>query len=205
MDSVIDAILAQDPLTVILLLMLLSALENVFPPVPADLAAALGAFWAVRAGISPAWVGLACFTANQATAIGVYYWARAQGEAVLHSRTFRALLPVEIQPRVRGHIERFGSLGIFVSRFLPGLRAGVLPFAAINGLPPLRALLPAGIASLLWYLTLTMVGSALGLAYDEVRTTVASATAVLGALGIAAVILGGLLLFLAGRRARSGR
>ena len=36
---------------VILALMLLSALENVFPPVPADVAAALGAFWAVRAGI----------------------------------------------------------------------------------------------------------------------------------------------------------
>ena len=205
MDAFVDFILRQDPATVILALMLLSALENVFPPVPADVAAATGAFWAVRAGISPILVGALCFLANQASAVLVYFWARSLGEAVLRSREFHLLLPPEIQPAVRRYVERFGGLGIFLSRFLPGLRAGVLPFAAINGVSPLRALIPAGFASLLWYVGLTAAGSALGLAYDEVKTTVARVTGALGAAGLLIAGVGIALLWRAARRARAKR
>ncbi|MBK5255355.1 MAG: hypothetical protein JJE39_04920 [Vicinamibacteria bacterium] len=205
MDALLQFVLAQDPVTVILLLMLISMLENVFPPVPADVATALGAFWAVRAGVSPVLVGLLCFVGNQISAFSVYFWARAKGEAVLRSSAFRSLLPVEIQPVVRGHIERFGSAGIFFSRFLPGLRAGVLPFAAINGLSPLKALGPATLATLIWYLALTAVGSALGLAYDDVRETVARATGLLGALGITLAVVGAALLWRTGKKARARR
>lgn len=205
MEAFFDFVLRQDPALVILVLMLLSALENVFPPVPADVAAALGAFWAVRAGVSPVLVGALCFLGNQASAMGVYFWVRARGEAVLQSREFHLLLPPEIQPAVRRYFDRFGGLGIFLSRFLPGLRAGVLPFAAINGVSPLRALVPATLASLLWYACLTAAGSALGLAYDEVRTTVARVTGALGTVGILIAALGFFLLWRAARRARTRR
>lgn len=206
MDAFLEFILAQDPLTVILLLMLLSALENVFPPVPADVAAALGTFWSVRSGHStPVMVGLLCFLANQASATAVYFWVRTKGRAVLESPVFRSLLPPEIQPVVRREIERYGALGIFISRFLPGLRAGVLPFAAINGLSPMRSLLPAALASLLWYVALTVAGSALGLAYDDVRATVGRVTGVLGIVGVVIFLAGGVLLFRAGKRARARR
>lgn len=205
MDAFLDLVLRQDPLTVILVLMLLSALENVFPPVPADVAAALGAFWAVRAGISPALVGMLCFLANQASAVGVYIWVRERGDAVRQSREFHLLLPPEIQPAVRRYFDRFGGLGIFLSRFLPGLRAGVLPFAALNHVSPLRALLPAGIASLLWYGALTAAGSALGLAYDDVKTTVARVTGALGTVGILIAAAGTAVLWRAAAKARAKR
>jgi membrane protein DedA with SNARE-associated domain len=184
MDAFVEFILAQDPTLVIVLLMALSALENVFPPVPADVAAALGTFWAVRTGRSPVWVGFLCFAANQASAIAVYAFARARGEAVLKSKVFRAIMPEDVQNVVARNIDRFGGLGVFVSRFLPGLRAAVLPFAAIHGLSPARTLWPAAAASLLWYTGLTIAGSALGLAYDEVRSTVARFTGALGVVGI---------------------
>jgi membrane protein DedA with SNARE-associated domain len=205
MDAFVDFVLRQDPAVVIVVLMLLSALENVFPPVPADVAAALGAFWAVRAGISPVLVGVLCFLGNQASAVGVYFWVRERGEAVRQSREFHLLLPPEVQPAMRRYFDRFGGLGIFLSRFLPGLRAGVLPFAALNHVSPSRALVPAALASLLWYAALTAAGSALGLAYDDVKSTVARVTGVLGTVGIvvgAAVVL---LLWRAGRRARAKR
>jgi len=204
-DAFLDFILHQDPAMVILTLMLLSALENVFPPVPADVAAALGAFWAVRAGVSPVLVGALCFLGNQVTATGVYFWARARGAAVLRSREFHLLLPPEVQPAVHRYVNRFGGLGIFVSRFLPGLRAGVLPFAAIHGVSPLRALIPSALASLLWYAGLTAAGSALGLAYDEVKTTVARVTGALGTVGVVIAFALIVLLFRAGRRARARR
>ena len=205
MDTIVDFILAQDPVLVVLLLMLLSALENVFPPVPADVAAALGAFWAVRTGHSPIWIGFLCFAANQASAIGVYYWVRARGEAVLRSPMFRSLMPEELLPLIERNIDRYAGLGIFFSRFLPGLRAAVLPFAAIHGLKPARTLFPAAAASFLWYTALTIAGSALGLAYDEVKKTVAAVTGTLGAVGITIAALGIFLLWRAGKKARARR
>jgi|JI10StandDraft_1071094.scaffolds.fasta_scaffold56713_2 membrane protein DedA with SNARE-associated domain len=202
MDAFVDFILAQDPTLVVVLLMLVSAIENVFPPVPADVAGALGAFWAVKSGHSPALIGFLCFAANQASAIGVYFFARARGEAVLKSRLFSTLMPPEVQAMVGRNIDRFGGLGVFLSRFLPGLRAAVLPFAAIHHLSPARALLPAGAASLLWYAALTVAGSALGLAYDDVKTVVARAT---GALGLAGFLVLALAVYLLRRAARKAR
>lgn len=200
MDAVVAFVLAQDPALVILLLMLLAAFENVFPPVPADVATALGAFWAVRAGVSPVLVGLLCFLGNQASAFAIYFWAREKGEAVRRSRAFRSLLPADMQEMVRGYVERFGSAGIFISRFLPGVRAGVLPFAAINGLSPWKALGPATLATLIWYAILTAIGSALGLAYDEVRETVARVTGLLGTVGVILVAIAGWVFWRAHRR-----
>ena len=203
MDALVEFILAQDPLLVILLLMILSGLENMFPPVPADVAAALGAFWAVRTGHSAMFVGLLCFLANQATAVAIYVFARARGEAILRSRIFQSLMPANLQAAVSRNIKRYGTLGVFVSRFLPGVRAAVLPFAAIHGLSPARTLIPAGAASLLWYVILTMIGSALGLAYDDVRTTVGRLTGALGIVGVTLVVIVVFLLWRAAKRARA--
>jgi membrane protein DedA with SNARE-associated domain len=203
MDAFVDFVLAQNPTLVVVLLMALSALENVFPPVPADLAAALGTFWAVRTGHSPVWIGFLCFAANQASAIAVYAFARARGEAVLKSRIFCAIMPESVQALVGRNIDRFGGLGVFLSRFLPGLRAAVLPFAAIHGLSAPRALLPAAAASFLWYAALTVAGSALGLAYDDVKATVERVTGTLGLLGFAAVATLIFLLWRARKRAKA--
>ena len=205
MDAIVEVILAQDPLLVVLFLMALSGLENIFPPVPADVAAALGAFWAVRTGHSPVLVGSLCFLANQATAIPIYFVARSRGEEILRSRIFRSLMPEPVQEAVSRNIQRYGTLGVFVSRFLPGIRAAVLPFAAIHGLSPARTLIPAGAASLLWYVILAIIGSALGLAYDEVRTTVARLTGALGAFGMVLVAAVAYLLWRAAKRVRAER
>lgn len=203
MDTIVEFILAQDPALVIFLLVVVSALENVFPPVPADVAAALGTFWAVRTGHSPIWIGLLCFAANQASAVLVYFFARTHGETVLKSRIFRTMMSEDVQAMVAHKIDRFGGLGVFMSRFLPGLRATVLPFAAIHGLSPARTLLPAAAASFLWYGALTIAGSAVGLAYEEVRTLVARVTGALGLVGVTIAALAIFFLWRASKRARA--
>jgi membrane protein DedA with SNARE-associated domain len=204
-DALVEFILAQDPLLVILLLMVLSGLENVFPPVPADVAAALGAFWAIRTGHSALFIGFLCFLANQATAVAIYFFARAKGEAILRSRIFQSLMPANLQAAVSRNIIRYGTLGVFVSRFFPGVRAAVLPFAAIHGLSPARTLIPAGAASLLWYAMLTIIGSALGLAYDDVSRTVGRVTGALGIVGVSVVAVVAFLLWRAAKRARAAK
>ena len=195
LNAFVDWLLGQPPEIVIPTLLILAALENVFPPVPADVATALGAFWAERTGRSPWLIGLACFLSNQLSATWVYLWARRNGEAVLSHPWFAALMPDDLQPKIRASVEKNGAWGIFVSRFFPGVRAAVLPFAAIHGLSPMRALVPAALASLAWYAFLTAAGASLGLAYDQVRDVVTRATTTLGVIGAVVVAVAFFLLW----------
>ena len=183
-------------------LAVLSALENVFPPVPADVAVALGAFLAQR-GEVVAWVlGVVCWSANQASATLVYLFARAKGPAFLEHGLGRRLLPAEAMQALKQASDRYGVFGIFFSRFLPGLRAGVLPFAGALGLSPLRALVPAGVATALWYFFLIEAGLVLGKSLPAVRQLVDDVSRTLSVVGL---VLAGLLAFWLWRRTRGAR
>jgi membrane protein DedA with SNARE-associated domain len=76
-----------------------------------------------------------------------------------------------------------------VSRFLPGVRAAVTPFAGVAGLAPARALVPAAVASAIWYAFLAVAGYALAANWEAVKALVAETNR---ALGIAALALGAL-------------
>jgi len=171
-------------------LMVLSALENVFPPVPADLAVALGAFLAARGSASALGIGVACWGANTLSAVAVYALARVYGEGFFRSGWPRRLLPPETLDVIGRAYRRHGMLGIFLSRFLPGFRAGVLPFAGVVGLSPLRALLPAALASAIWYALIVSAGALLGLRWERLRALLEGANRGLGLVsGVLLVVL----------------
>ena len=73
----------------------------------------------------------------------------------------RKLMPPEMLAALEEAYGRWGTAGIFLSRFLPGLRAAVPPFAGVAGLSPARALVPAAVASAVWYAFLGSAGYAL--------------------------------------------
>lgn len=157
-------------------LALLSALENVFPPVPADVAVVLGAFLSRHGALSTVGLGLLCWGANCASALGVFLGARAHSERFLRSRLGRALVAPQALELVRQAYERHGFLGIFISRFLPGVRAAVLPFAGAMGVPAVPALTAAAAGSALWYLLLVLAGAGLGESWEHLRALLDDAT-----------------------------
>src|SRR5512143_2456991 len=139
-QAVLDWLVAVSPAVSLLVLLVLSALENIFPPVPADVAVALGVFLAQRTGRSTILLGALCWLANTASSAGMYFLARAYGPEFFSSGWGRRLIPRAALETLRSAYQRHGMLGIFLSRFLPGIRAGVTPFAGVVGLTPLRAL-----------------------------------------------------------------
>ena len=106
-------------------------------------------------------------------------------------------------PSVMGVLQvaynRYGIAGIFVSRFLPGIRAGVTPFAGVVGLSPLKAIGPAAAASAIWYAFLVTAGSALAENWDAVKRLVAEANFVLA---VVAAVFAALVSFWLWRRHR---
>ena len=204
LDRFLDWILQLPPAPTYAVLSLLSALENVFPPVPADVAVALGAFLSQQGQMSAWLLGLLCWSANQASAAAVYFFARAKGPEFFAHGYGRRLLPPEVFSVLKQASDRYGVLGIFVSRFLPGLRAGVLPFAGAMGTPPLHALGAAGAASALWYVFLVEVGVAFGKSLPAVRRLVDDANRVLGIVTLGATAVLALWLWRRLRKKRSG-
>jgi uncharacterized tellurite resistance protein B-like protein len=83
---------------------------------------------------------------------------------------------------------RFGVIGIFLSRFLPGIRAVVPPFAGLVGLGAVRTFVPIGVASGIWYGSLTIVGALIGAQWMRITELLRGVNRTLSivALGVAA-------------------
>jgi membrane protein DedA with SNARE-associated domain len=187
-DRFLEWMTGLPPFSVYAILIGLSAVENVFPPVPADVALVLGAFLARRGLTSAPLLGFLCWIANTASSAGMYFFARRKGRAFFETGLPSRLMPPKVVQVLEEAYARRGMLGIFISRFLPGVRAAVTPFAGLVGMPPARALVPAATASFIWYTFLVVAGTALGLSWEKARGMVESLTQVLGWLGAAVTV-----------------
>jgi membrane protein DedA with SNARE-associated domain len=191
LERLLDALASLPLVPTYLVLMALSAVENVFPPVPADTAVALGAFLARRGAVSVVPLAILCWLANVGSAALTYFVARRHGSSFLREGWGRKIVGPGMLAALDEAYARWGVAGIFLTRFLPGLRAAVTPFAGIAGLGPARALLPAAAASAIWYAFLAYAGFALAANWMAVKAVVGDANRALGSLAaVAAVVIG---------------
>lgn len=135
-----------------------AALENVVPAVPADTFVALGGFLAGAGALDARWVALWTWLANVASALAMYGLSRRHGPSFFEGRLGRHLLKPHQLERMRGFYDRWGLPAIFVSRFLPGVRAVVPIFAGATHQRALRVAIPIAVASAIWYGGLVLLG-----------------------------------------------
>ncbi|MBA2457741.1 MAG: TerB family tellurite resistance protein [Gemmatimonadales bacterium] len=185
------------------MLALLAAVENVVPPVPSDAAVALGAFLSHRGLTEPFAVFLVTWTANLLGAAAVYVAARRYGRRLFATPTGRRLLAPRSLALIEREYLRFGTVGIFISRFLPGIRAVVPPFAGLVGLGAWRTLIPMAIASAIWYGGITLAGSLIGAEWQRIVGVLADVNRTLGIVTVLAIAAGALWYWVR-RRRRAG-
>lgn len=182
-------------------LALLAAVENVVPPVPADTAVALGAFLTHRGVTSLPMVYAVTLVANIGGAAGVYFAARRYGRRLFATRTGQRLLSPSALAVVEREYLRFGIIGIFFGRFLPGVRAVVPPFAGLANLGPWRALVPMATASAIWYGAVAMLGAAIGAEWSRISRILGEVNQTLA---IVAVLAGAVVALIVIRKRRQG-
>lgn len=187
-ERLLDWVSGLPTVAVYLVLAVLSCVENIFPPVPADLAVVFGAFLSRRGITSAPLLGVVCWLANTASSAGMYFLARAKGKRFFAKGWPSKLLPPAAIKEMERVYRKHGVVGIFVSRFLPGLRAAVTPFGGVVGMPPLRALVPAAAASAIWYAFLVAAGAALGRNWDAAQKLLASTNRILGIIGLVTAV-----------------
>lgn len=151
MSSGFIAWLTSVPLGALYLIMaLFAAVENVFPPIPADTVVALGSWLAARGQGSPVWAFLSVWIGNIAGAAAMYFVGRRHGTAWIERR-FPKIADEKSENRFRELHRKYGAASLFLSRFIPGVRALVPPFAGALRLPAMSSLVSIAVASGIWY------------------------------------------------------
>jgi len=165
-------------------------LENVFPPTPSDLAVALGGFLAQHQRVSALGVWLVACVANLSGTVVVYFLARKFGPQFRASGVGKRLLPPDAILSLEREYLRFGVVGIFLGRLLPGFRSVVAPFAGLVNLPAATALLPITAATMVWYAFLAWIGARLGAEWESISRFIGQLNRTLGlfALAVAAAV-----------------
>jgi len=122
----------QGPVLLYFLLGAGSALENIFPPIPADTFVLLGAFLAANSRADARTVFLVTWLSNTLTALLVYWAGHRYGRSFFQVGMGRRLLNPSQLERLGRFYRRWGLPAIFFARFLPGLRAMVPVFAGVT-------------------------------------------------------------------------
>lgn len=140
---------------------LLAAVENIFPPIPADVLVAFGGFIAARNHASPIPSFLAVWLGNVAGAMLMYVVGRKLGRQWIAKR-FHLAPGASNEKRLTDAYARYGTAGLFVSRFLPAFRALVPPMAGALHLSLPRVVIAIALASAAWYGFITWLAFSAG-------------------------------------------
>jgi len=153
----------------------LSAFENFFPPFPSDAVIAFGAFLADRAHGSAFTVFFLGWFGNVSGACITYALGRRFGSKAFLRRLEKYAGP-DAEQRIKQLHKRYGFGGLFVSRFLPGVRAA-------------KVLLSVASASGVWFALITFLAFRAGDNWDVVQHYLVRSGKVAGAIAIAIVLL----------------
>jgi membrane protein DedA with SNARE-associated domain len=197
----LDWLAALPPVALYLTMFVFAAIENVFPPLPADTVVAFGSFLAARGQGTIAGAFLATWAGNLSGAALMYGAGRKYGS----ERIQRRLLKDESASagsRLHALHSQYGMLALFVSRFIPGVRALVPPFAGALHLPFIPSLIVMGVASGIWYGLISYLAFRVGANWNMLQRTIVEYGRVATIIALAIVIAGVVVWVVRRRRTR---
>jgi membrane protein DedA with SNARE-associated domain len=180
----------------------MAAFENVFPPFPSDIVVALAVFLSARAG-GPFWAAaLATCIGSVTGAMLMYYVGRRYGSLILLEKLER-FAGKSAAERLKAMHAKYGVLALFVSRFIPGVRAVVPPFAGAMRLPAWQVFVSMTVAGALWYGFVAYLAYKAGERWDLLVKTLAGSTQIIALIAVA-VVLGWVAVWYIAKKRRGG-
>ena len=198
-DAIITWLSALPIGTLYLAIGVISAIENIFPPFPADVVVAFGSFLAARGEASPYTTFLVSWLGNLFGAALMYFVGRRFGSTAFMSRLER-WAGKGAEQRLMALYGRYGLPALFISRFLPAVRALVPPFAGAMKLPVLPVTLAIGSASGIWFAFITFIAYRAGSNWDVLYATILRSGKIAGIGATALVIVVAVIFYLRRRK-----
>jgi len=201
-DSVLNWLGALPSAALYLTLALVAATENFIPPIPADVIVAFGSFLAARSGRSPVPTIIAVVVGNVGGALAMFLLGRRYGADWIRRR-LRRVMGEGAEQRVQHMYNQYGLPALFLSRFLPGVRAVVPPLAGAIRVPAAGAIAAIAVASTIWYTTLAILAYRLGSQWDRVVATIKQFETGAAIIAGAIALIAGAVWFIVRRRKRT--
>lgn len=200
MEALLDWLLTLPAWALYAVLAITAAIENVFPPFPSDVVVAFGSFVAAQGRKSMLGIFLSVWFGNVSTAMLVYTLGRRYGAGRLERR-LAGKGAGRVDATLQSLFGKYGMPAIFVSRFIPGIRAVVPAFAGALRLSPTWVTVMVATASALWYGLITVIAYRVGSDWERLRDTVMQYSTALG-IGAAALLTIGVAGWVVLRRQR---
>ena len=179
-----------------------AAIENIIPPFPSDVVIAFASFLVAQGAdgtklgvFSAVWIG------NVAGAMLVYAVGKKYGAERVEKRLAGAHA-ARRDATVRRLFERYGLPAIFVSRFVPGVRAIVPAIAGALKLKALPVGLMIGAASAIWYGLITIVAFRVGSNWEDLKSMIGEYTTIAAIVG-GVILAAGVVAWLVARKRRT--
>lgn len=201
MQGFLDWLAALPPVALYLAMALVAAIENIFPPFPADTVVAFGSFLAARGQGTIIGAFLSTWIGNMAGAALMYGAGRRYGAERMEKRLLKDR-GAAAESKLRALYHRYGLSALFFSRFIPGVRAIVPPFAGALKLPMTRSLLVMGLASGIWYGLISFLAFRIGADWNALQSAIARYGKISAAVALVVIVLGSIVWFF---RRRSGK
>jgi membrane protein DedA with SNARE-associated domain len=178
-----------------------AAIENVFPPLPSDTVVAFGAFLAARGSGTVLGAFVATWTGNLAGASLMYGAGRRYGAGKIEARILKGDA-ASAEERVRRMYDHYGMPALFLSRFLPGIRAIVPPFAGALRLPFVTSMVTMGVASGIWYGLIAWLAFRAGANFERLEGMIGKSGKIAALVAIMIVLIFGAIYLIKRRQAR---
>lgn len=174
----------------------LAFVEGALPPIPGDVAAAFLAFLSARAG--GLWLPTTLvITTGSVGGASVLWWVgrRFGAEWLTHQLGRIGFSKSELKAeraehRIEDAYHKYGWVALFLSRFIPGVRAMVPIAAGAMRVPLWETLGIMWVSSFMWYSILVWIAMKVGTDWPSVKAAMTrfAQGAGLGALGLALVL-----------------
>lgn len=156
----------QEYLLVIILAV--SFLEVVFPPIPGDTVLIIGSSISARAGIHPFLIIACAFIGTYSASLLLYKIGSGLEEKILESPRFSWWLDTKTFGKIKQWFERYGYWTLLLSRFLPIARSGVALSAGIVRYDRQRSVIALGLSVFLSSTGFVLIGRFIGLRWTEI-------------------------------------
>jgi membrane protein DedA with SNARE-associated domain len=199
MQAMLDWLVTVPVGVLYVIIFLTAALENLVPPFPSDVVVAFGGFIVARTGHGTLLsVFLAVWAGNVGGAMIVYALGRRFGAERLERR-LAGKNAQSVDARLHRMFDRYGLAALFVSRFIPGIRAIVPAFAGATRMSVPWTIVMIGAASAIWYGLISVLAFRAGSDWEQLKDMIANVGST-AAIGGAVILLAGVAVWLIANR-----
>jgi membrane protein DedA with SNARE-associated domain len=210
LQPIVDRLSDVSPEALYVLIVGASFAEGVLPPVPGDVAAAFLSFLSARAGGLWLPTTLAVIVGSVGGNCVPWWLGRRYGAAWLTRQMGRFTRGGEqkaedAERRIENAYREYGWIALFISRFIPGIRAMAPAAAGALRVPLWETMAILFAASAIWYSGVTWIAFRVGSDWAEVKAAMTTLAQRFGiGAGVVLIAGGAALWWYLRRRARAG-